>query len=111
MLVDTVVCVGWVFVWEETEVPGRNPSVQLSDHMTIKMLNMFLPYSYPIFSTNQIAVCFENLNFYFIKTANIPVYGNIELSVYKIDCTRRCLEFICSVFSRHGLFVLAPRAS
>ena len=41
MLVDTDVCVGLVFVWEETEVPGRNPSVQLGDHMTIKMLNMF----------------------------------------------------------------------
>ena len=33
--------------------------------------NLFLP--------NQIAVFFEKLNFYFIKTANIPVYGNIAV--------------------------------
>ena len=26
---------------------------------------------------NQIGVCFEHLNFYFMKTAKIPVYGNI----------------------------------
>jgi len=27
--------------------------------------------------TNQIAIFFEKLNFSFMKTANIPVYGNI----------------------------------
>ena len=38
-----------------------------------------------------------------MKTAKIPVYGNIALygnivlSVYKIDYTLRCLEYICSV--------------
>ena len=37
---------------------------------------------------DQIAVCFDN--FYFIKTAKKPVYGNIALSVYKIDYTLRC---------------------
>jgi len=37
------------------------------------------------------------LNFYFNKTANIPVYGNIALSVYTIDYTLRCLEYMCSV--------------
>ena len=35
--------------------------------------------SWPFFSPNQIAVLFENLNFYFMKTANILVYGNIEV--------------------------------
>jgi len=34
-----------------------------------------------------------------MKTANIPVYGNIALSVYTIDYTQRCLEYICSVYS------------
>jgi len=47
-----------------------------------------------------------------MKTANIRMYGNIAvyaniaLSVYKIDYTLRCLEYICSVYSqlrRHGL--------
>jgi len=43
-----------------------------------------------------------------MKTAKIPVYGNIALSVYKIEYmyTLRCLEYICSVSSplrRHGL--------
>ena len=35
MLVGTDVCVGLVFVWEETGVPGGNTPVQLGDHMTI----------------------------------------------------------------------------
>jgi len=40
-----------------------------------------------------------------MNTANIPVYGiigvyiNIVLSVYTIDYTLRCLEYICSVSS------------
>ena len=34
-----------------------------------------------ICSPNQIAVYFGNLNFYFIKTANIPVYGNIAVDI------------------------------
>jgi len=33
-----------------------------------------------MFSPNQIAVFFEKLNFYFMKTAKVPVYGNIVLS-------------------------------
>ena len=54
---------------------------------------------------------FENLDFYFMKTANIPVYGkiavygNIAMFVYKINITLRCLEYICSVSSplrHHG---------
>jgi len=49
-----------------------------------------------------------------MKTANIPLYGNIAvyghiaLSVYKIVYTLRCLEYICSVSSslrRHGLLL------
>jgi len=40
-------------------------------------INMFSVL--PIFSPNQIAVFFwKDLNFYFMKTANIPVYGNID---------------------------------
>jgi len=67
--------------------------------------NRFLPYY-------QAAVCFENLNFFFMKTANIPVYGTIAvyetiaMYVYKKEYTVRCLEYICSVSSplrRHGL--------
>ena len=34
MLVDTDVYVRMVFVWEETGVPGENPTVRLGDHMT-----------------------------------------------------------------------------
>jgi len=40
-----------------------------------------------------------------MKTAKLPVYGdiavygNIVMSVYKIDYTLRCLEYICSVSS------------
>ena len=30
---------------------------------------------------------------------NITVYGTIALSVYKIDYSLRCLEYICSVSS------------
>jgi len=38
-----------------------------------------------------------------MKTANIPVngnitvYGTIAMSVYKVDYSLRCLEYICSV--------------
>jgi len=51
----------------------------------------------------------ENLNFYFMKTANIPVYGNSavygNIAVFIKDCavclkndyTLICLEYICSV--------------
>ena len=35
MLVGTDVWVRMVFVWEETGVPGGNPSVRLGDQMTI----------------------------------------------------------------------------
>jgi len=45
-----------------------------------------------------------------MKTAKITVYGHIAvygaLSVYKIDYTLRCLDYICSVCSplrSHGL--------
>jgi len=33
------------------------------------------------FDQSDYSRIFENLNFYFMKTANIPVHGNIELSV------------------------------
>ena len=71
---------------------------------TLKCLTYFLP--------NQIFVFFEKFNFYFMKTANITVYGNIVLyikycAVYlKINYTLRCLEYICLVSSplrRHRL--------
>ena len=39
------------------------------------------------------------LNFYFMKTVKITVYGNIALYVHKVDYTLRCLEYICSVCS------------
>jgi len=47
----------------------------------------------------------DNLNFYFMKTANIPLYGNIAVYIkyyavcLKIDYTLRCFEYICSVYS------------
>jgi len=50
-----------------------------------------------------------------MKTAKIPMYGNIEvyrhiaLYVFKIVYTLRCLEHMCSVFSplrRHGLLIM-----
>jgi len=47
-------------------------------------------------------ISFENLNFYFMKTANIPVYGNIAVYIkycavcLNIEYTLRCLEYICS---------------
>jgi len=54
------------------------------------------------------------MNFYYMKTAKIPafgniaLYGNIALSVcLKIDYKLRCLEYICSVSSplrRHVTF-------
>jgi len=40
-----------------------------------------------------------------MKTANIPVYGNIAMYVYIIDYTLICYEYICSVSSplrHHG---------
>ena len=40
-----------------------------------------------MFSPNQVAVFVQNLNFYFIKTVNVPVYGNIAMYVYNIDYT------------------------
>jgi len=48
---------------------------------------------------------FKKMNFYFMKTANIPVYGNIgfygniALFVFEINYTLRYLEYICSVSS------------
>ena len=50
-----------------------------------------------------------------MKTAKIPVYGNIVVygdiaqSVHKIEYTQRCLEHICSVSStlrHHGFSIL-----
>jgi len=53
------------------------------------------------YNDHQIADFFgDNLNFYFMKTAKIPVYrhtaiyGNRALSVYKINDILRCLEYI-----------------
>mgnify|MGYP006890270999 FL=1 len=43
--------------------------------------NFFLP--------NQTAVFFVNLNFYFMKTANIPVYGKNAVYCYT-TCLRLC---------------------
>ena len=48
---------------------------------------------------------FEKYNFYFLKTAHIPVYGSIAVNIkhcavcLKLDYTLRCLENICSVSS------------
>ena len=42
---------------------------------------------------------------------HIAVYGYFALSVYKIEYTLRCLEYICSVFSplrRHGVLIAKP---
>ena len=63
---------------------------------------------------------FENLNFYFMKTANIPVYGNIAMYItycavcLYMDFTLRCLEYICSVSSplrRHGLLMVKTQTN
>ena len=64
------------------EYPWRN------NHLTILVSNLF-------FQLIRSPYFFENLNFYFMKTAKIPVYRSIALSVYKIDYTLRCLEYIC----------------
>jgi len=58
----------------------------------------------------------ENLNYYLMKTANIPVCGNILvyenivlLICLKIDYTLRCIEYICSVSSplrSNGLLIM-----
>ena len=65
---------------------------------------VFLFRVFHIFSPNQRAVFFfENLNFFFMKTANIAVYGNIAVYIkygavcLKIDYTPRCVEYICPV--------------
>jgi len=60
----------------------------------------YLNFVCHIFSPNQRAVFVENLNFYFMKTTHIPVYGNIAVYIQynavclKIDYTLRCLEYI-----------------
>ena len=63
-----------------------------------------------IFSPNQILVFFENLNFYFMKTANIPVYGNIAvyikqctvcLTIFKLRGYVPC-KIICRVQKQHN---------
>jgi len=50
-----------------------------------------------------------------MKTANIPVYGNIAVHIrycavcLQIEYTLTCLEYICSVsspFRRHGLLIV-----
>jgi len=46
-----------------------------------------------------------------MKTAKILIYGNIALSVYKMDYTLRCLEYICSVSSplwHHRILLRSP---
>ena len=50
-----------------------------------------------LYFPNRISVFFLSLNFYFMHTAKIPVYGHIALSVSNIEYTLRCLEYIYSV--------------
>ena len=58
-------------------------------------------------------IIFEIINFYFMKTVNIPMYGNTAVYIkhwavcQKIDYTLRCLEYICSVSS--PLNIKTPR--
>jgi len=64
------------------------------------------------------AVFFENLNFYFMKTANIPMYGNIAVYIrYCADCLKnrehakmlRILLFsIFTINTARALAALAP---
>mgnify|MGYP000418687486 CR=1 FL=1 len=51
-----------------------------------------------LFSPNQIAVCFENLNFCFRKTGNIPVNGNVTIlrCLSELDYTLSCLQYTYS---------------
>ena len=44
-----------------------------------------LPKRHTMFSSNQIAVCLKIMNFYFINTANIPVYGNFAVYRYVLN--------------------------
>ena len=64
-----------------------------------------------VFTQSNCRVFFY-LSFYFMKTTNIPMYGNSAVYIkysavcLKIDYTLRCLEYICSVVSplrHHGL--------
>ena len=68
-------------------------------------------FTYAIcFAQSDSCMFFGNMNFVFMKTGNITVYGKIVLSDYKMDYTLRCLEYICSVSSRlrrHGLSLRA----
>ena len=82
-------------------------SVLLKWNMTIYSLSLQSSTS-----SNQIVVFFEKLNFYFMKTANILVYGKLVILrciwniCLNIDYTLICLEYICSVSSplrRHRL--------
>jgi len=74
------------------------------------MVNKF--YLVPSFFFFRPMRFFFNLNIYFMKTAKLPVFGNI---VYNTDYTLRCLEYICLVSSslrRHRLSLrVCPLAS
>jgi len=54
------------------------------------------------FHSIRFSFFFLNLNFYFMKTANVPVYGIFMVYItvcLKIDYTLRCLECIGSASS------------
>jgi len=94
---------------EDYQHHRKEPTVQGNGQIVVKtfplLMILFVSNLFfrPIFP--------EKLNFYFMKKAKIPVYGdsavyvNIALSVNKIDYTLICLKYICSVSSpvrRHG---------
>jgi len=66
--------------------PGYQPLPKPQVRKEVRMSSTY-------FSPNQIAVYFEKLNVYFLRTATITVYGNIAvylniaMSVYKPDYT------------------------
>ena len=68
----------------------------------VRKIHLFLPIRF--------AVLFEKLDFYFMKTAKIPVYGNVALSVFKIDYIPRIHVFSILLIIRHR-FSLRSRPS
>jgi len=76
----------------------------------LRYYRLLILVSNQFFSQNQ-----KKMNFYFMKTVNIPVYGNIAVYIKycnvcpKIDYTLRYLEYMCPVsppLRQHGLSLL-----
>ena len=78
-----------MIVWVKTEgksfgyeIHPRSTHLTLYSSVYIVKCSTKIPYTYLVSNIIVFSPNFENLNFYFVKTANLPVYGIIAMYGY-----------------------------